>query len=229
MKLNLNFYEPDIIVLQAKIPLLGSPPMMKSKMFAVVSLSLFSTLSFAEPISKCQPGVWLDGPKWQDGLFVGSMRASCEISQTRTGELGRLTAYYLAKTKKQTTQVFKGPLADRTLEIPTTYSDQMIESVDGTSRTETRIGDDAKKLFLFSSHSTEINFGGLAQMNRINFDIRVEKLPSGNFKMTLTSYAEIFKTRFIPSGIFFSRAAAQSAAQFETNVQAVAKEVRDNL
>lgn len=204
--------------------------MVQSKFFLLIfSLSLTAPSAFASVVINCDTATWAEIPMLQAGLFTGSLQANCDLSEANETSLLKIGQHFQAKATQGALQVFEGPVLDGTLGVPAVRYDELLQTSDGQIRNLIRLGGNGIDLFLYSSHSKEISFTGNAgYLRRLDIDFKIEKLPNAHLKLTLTNLTNVQKPSLVPGVIFLNMAKSRSITQFETNLQALAKEVSEN-
>ena len=196
----------------------------------IPTLLLSAPLVQAAPTVVCESGTWAGVPMLQSGMFVGSIRATCDISGSNDGSLTKLGQHFQSKATEGAVQVYEGPVFDASLGVPAVRYDVLLQTTDGQIRNLIRMGGNGTDLYVYSSHSKEINFGGTAgYLRRLDVDFKIEKQPENHLKVTLLNLTNVQKPSLVPGGIFLNMAKSRSLTQYQESLEALAKEIAANL
>ncbi len=200
------------------------------RLLLILGISFGTAASvLAAPVVVCESGTWAEVPMLQAGVFVGSIQSSCDISES-TDASTKLGQHFQNKINQGVIQVYEGPVLDATLGVPAVHYDQRVRTPEGEIRNFIRFGGNGTDLYVYSSHSKEVNFSGTARyLSRLDIDFRIERLPNHHLKVTLINLTNVQKPRFVPVGIFLSMAKSRSLSQFQASLENLGKEVGESL
>ncbi len=198
-----------------------------------VILFSFSLATQAEARVSCKPGAFLSPPKMVNGLFVGLVKSSCEISEVANGNVSPLHDYYKRKVKEDMQRIHHGPHSIVQESIPVSVWDADLKTSRGKLRANITMGDDGERTFVFNSHSVEVHFEGVAEpVKKLNVDLRVEKLSSpasDRFLLTVATLIEVTQASFTTENLFLFAMSKLSMSHFNSCLKNTALEIEQNL
>jgi hypothetical protein len=198
-----------------------------NKLILVSALTaLFGATAFADPVVTCSQPSWIEPAAIVNGIFVAKLVGTCDITGMPDGSIEKLYQYYQAQESVNVVTVNSAPRPDTSLAATGTTADLTLNMDDGTMQSLIRMGTDNSTLFLYKMESEEIHFTGFAAlMQKLDIDIKVDKLSADHFQVTLKNLTEVKKPNLMPSFTFLGPARSKSLTKFQTSLDKLGSDV----